>query len=35
MAPAAELPVLEIVSSAEMICELTLDLGKVAHDYLR
>jgi acetoacetate decarboxylase len=35
LAPVAELPVLEIVSSAEMICDLTLDLGKVMHDYLR
>jgi len=26
---------LEIVSSAEMICDLTLDLSKVVHDYLR
>ena len=26
---------LEIVPSAEMICDLTLDLGKVMHDYLR
>ena len=35
LAPVAELPVLEIVSSVHMICDLTLGLGKVVHDYLR
>ena len=28
LAPVAELPVLEIVSSVHMVCELTLGLGK-------
>jgi acetoacetate decarboxylase len=31
----AELPVLEVVSSLHMICDLTLGLGKVAYDYLQ
>jgi acetoacetate decarboxylase len=35
LAPMAELPVLEVVSSIHMICDLTLGLGKVVHDYLR
>jgi acetoacetate decarboxylase len=35
LAPVAELPVLEVVSSVHMICDLTLGLGKVVHDYLR
>ncbi len=35
LAPVAELPVLEIVSSVHMVCDLTLGLGKVVHDYLR
>jgi acetoacetate decarboxylase len=30
----AELPVLEIVSAVHLVCDLTLGLGKVAHDYL-
>jgi acetoacetate decarboxylase len=34
LAPIAELPVLEIVSSLHMVCDLTLGLGKVVHDYL-
>jgi acetoacetate decarboxylase len=34
LAPVAELPVLEIVSSVHLICDLTLGLGKVAYDYL-
>jgi acetoacetate decarboxylase len=34
LAPVAELPVLEIVSSIHLICDLTLGLGRVAHDYL-
>ncbi|MET0634039.1 MAG: acetoacetate decarboxylase [Xanthobacteraceae bacterium] len=34
LAPVAELPVLEVVSSVHMICDLTLGLGKVAYDYL-
>jgi acetoacetate decarboxylase len=35
LAPVAELPVLEVVSSIHMICDLTLGLGKVAYDYLQ
>ena len=34
LALVAELPVLEIVSSVHMICDLTLGLCKVVHDYL-
>jgi acetoacetate decarboxylase len=34
LAPVAELPVLEVVSAVHLICDLTLGLGKVAHDYL-
>ena len=34
LAPVAELPVLEIVSAVHILCDLTLGLGKVAHDYL-
>src|SRR5664279_4432462 len=34
LAPVAELPVLEVVSTVHIICDLTLGLGKVAHDYL-
>jgi acetoacetate decarboxylase len=34
LAPVAELPVLEIVSSVHLVCDLTLGLGKVAYDYL-
>jgi acetoacetate decarboxylase len=35
LAPVAELPVLEIVSSVHLICDLTLGLGRVAYDYLQ
>lgn len=35
LAPVADLPVLEVVSSLHFICDLTLGLGKVIHDYLR
>lgn len=35
MAPVAELPVLEVVSSVHILSDLTLGLGKVVHDYLR
>jgi acetoacetate decarboxylase len=35
LAPVAELPVLEVVSAVHMICDLTLGLGKVVHDYLQ
>jgi acetoacetate decarboxylase len=34
LAPLAELPVLEIVSATHIIADLTLNLGKVVHDYL-
>ena len=34
MAPVAELPVLEVVSTVHILCDLTLGLGKVVHDYL-
>jgi acetoacetate decarboxylase len=35
LAPVAELPVLEIVSATHILCDLTLGLGKVVHDYLK
>jgi acetoacetate decarboxylase len=35
LAPLAELPVLEVVSGIHILADLTLDLGKVVHDYLR
>jgi acetoacetate decarboxylase len=35
LAPVAELPVLEVLSGVHIIADLTLGLGKVAHDYLR
>ena len=34
LAPVAELPVHEIVSTAHLVADLTLGLGKVVHDYL-
>ena len=34
LAPLAKLPVLEIVSGVNILADLTLDLGKVVHDYL-
>ena len=34
LAPVAELPVLEVVSATHLVADLTLGLGKVAHDYL-
>ncbi|WP_026605677.1 acetoacetate decarboxylase [Methylocapsa acidiphila] len=34
LAPLAELPVLEVVSATHILADLTLGLGKVAHDYL-
>jgi len=34
LAPVAELPVLEVLSATHFICDLTLDLGEVAFDYL-
>jgi acetoacetate decarboxylase len=35
LAPVAELPVLEIVSAVHLVCDLTLGMGKVVHDYLQ
>jgi acetoacetate decarboxylase len=35
LAPVAELPVLEVVSTLHLLADLTLGLGKVVHDYLR
>jgi acetoacetate decarboxylase len=35
LAPVAELPVLEVVSATHILADLTLDLGKVVHDYLK
>lgn len=34
LAPVAELPVLEVVSALHLVADLTLGLGRVAHDYL-
>jgi len=34
LAPIAELPVLEVLSATHILADLTLDLGKVVHDYL-
>ena len=34
LAPVAELPVLEVVSTSHLVADLTLGLGKVVHDYL-
>ena len=34
LAPIAELPVLEVKSAIHILADLTLDLGKVVHDYL-
>ena len=35
LAPVAELPVLEVLSTTHIIADLTLGLGKVVHDYLK
>jgi acetoacetate decarboxylase len=35
LAPVAELPVLEVLSTVHIHTDLTLGLGKVAYDYLR
>lgn len=35
LAPVAELPVLEVVSAVHLVCDLTLGLGQVVHDYLQ
>ncbi|HXQ15657.1 MAG TPA: acetoacetate decarboxylase [Caulobacteraceae bacterium] len=34
LAPVAELPVLEVISTTHLVADLTLGLGKVAYDYL-
>ena len=34
LAPVADLPVLEVVSAVHLLCDLTLGLGEVVHDYL-
>ena len=34
LAPVAELPVLEVVETTHLICDLTLGLGRVVYDYL-
>lgn len=34
LAPVARLPVREVVSGAHLLCDLTLGLGRVVHDYL-
>lgn len=34
LAPVADLPVLEVVSAAHFVADLTLGLGRVVHDYL-
>lgn len=35
LAPVAELPVIEVISASHILCDLTLGLGKVVHDYLK
>jgi acetoacetate decarboxylase len=35
LAPVAELPVLEVLSGAHVLTDLTLGLGEVVHDYLK
>ncbi len=34
LAPVAQLPVLEVISGAHLVADLTLGMGTVAHDYL-
>mgnify|MGYP003296568589 CR=1 FL=1 len=34
LAPVAELPVLEVVSTTHLVADVTLGLGKVVHDYI-
>ncbi|MDB5924100.1 MAG: acetoacetate decarboxylase [Betaproteobacteria bacterium] len=34
LAPVAQLPVLEVISGVHILCDLTLGLGAVIHDYL-
>ena len=35
LAPVAELPVLEVISALHIVCDRTIGLGKVVHDYLK
>ena len=35
LAPVAELPVLEVISAVHILTDMTLGLGRVAHDYLK
>ena len=35
LAPIADLPVLEVISAKHLVCDLTLELGEVAFDYLK
>jgi len=35
LAPIADLPVLEVVGAKHLLCDLTLELGEVAFDYLK
>jgi len=35
LAPVAELPVLQVISTVHILCDVTLGLGKVVHDYLK
>jgi acetoacetate decarboxylase len=35
LAPVAQLPVLEVLSGVHILCDLTLGLGSVVHDYLK
>lgn len=35
LAPLNELPVLEVVSATHLVCDVTLGLGTVVHDYLK
>ncbi len=35
LAPLAELPVLEVVSAAHFVADLTLGLGEVVYDYMK
>jgi acetoacetate decarboxylase len=34
LAPVAQLPVLEVISGTHILCDMTLGLGEVIHDYL-
>ena len=34
LAPVAQLPVLEVLGASHIVCDLTLGLGEVVHDYL-